>query len=601
MEQLRDQVSKEMSWYTAWHEKPRAGMVHWTALLLIASLLTWNVTTIIASTNGKGAIPSEPSSLATVIGGLDSVGALNKKIPDQYIIAFKQSVQAGDVPGLARQLSGQSDGTLLYTYTSALKGFAARIPSQAVNGLRNNPNIEYIEADSMVEISVNQNNPTWGLDRVDQRNLPLNQVYSYNTTGNGVTAYIIDTGINYSHVDFEGRAEPGYDFEGRDGSDCHSHGTHVAGTVGGKTYGVAKGVKLVSIRTMRCDGSGSTSGVVAGLDWMVKNGSKPGVVNMSIGGSSSLSMDTAMRAAINAGFVIVAAAGNQGDDACNYSPPRVEEAITVGSTMTDDSKRLTSNYGSCVDLFAPGTSIVSASYSSNTGTATKSGTSMAAPHVAGAVALYLEGNRTATPAQVFEAIYAQASKNVVKNSNTANNHMLYTLTGSESVSTPTNNPPTAQFSSTCFDYQCSFSDLSVDSEGPISSWQWSFGNGSNSSDRHPNHTYTSAGNYQVNLVVTDSGALSSSVAKTVQVIEPAKISLVATTSKVKSNVSVTLTWAGAQTSTVDIYRNGIKITTVANSGTYVDNRGKGKDSTTYYPYKVCESGTGECSHSTYQN
>ncbi|MCT4356178.1 S8 family peptidase [Streptomyces sp. Je 1-79] len=263
---------------------------------------------------------------------------------------------------------------------------------------------------------------TWGLDRIDQRDLPLSTTYTYNRTASNVTAYIIDTGIRTSHSEFGGRATVGTDTVGggQNGQDCQGHGTHVAGTVGGAKYGVAKGAKLVAVRVLDCNGSGTTAGVIAGVDWVTANAVKPAVANMSLGGGANTSLDDAVKRSIASGVTYAVAAGNGNflglpARACNYSPARVPEAITVGATDSADKRASFSNYGTCVDLFAPGVSITSAWKDGDTATNTISGTSMAAPHTAGVAALYLSANPTASPAQVSTALVNNATSGKVQN------------------------------------------------------------------------------------------------------------------------------------------------------------------------------------------
>ncbi|HET9530168.1 MAG TPA: S8 family peptidase, partial [Blastocatellia bacterium] len=264
-----------------------------------------------------------------------------------------------------------------------------------------------------IELNVTQNNPPWGLDRIDQRDRPLSATYTYTRNGAGVNVYIIDTGIRRTHTQFGGRAVIGFDAinDGRNTSDCNGHGTHVAGTVGGSTFGVAKGVRLFAVRVLNCSGSGSTSGVVAGVNWVTSNHIKPAVANMSLGGGASSSIDTAVNNSINAGVTYAVAAGNSNQNAANFSPARVSAAITVGSSTINDARSSFSNFGSVVDIFAPGSSIQSAWWTSDTATATLSGTSMASPHVAGVAARILQGSPGASPATVRNTIVNDATLN----------------------------------------------------------------------------------------------------------------------------------------------------------------------------------------------
>jgi aqualysin 1 len=359
------------------------------------------------------------------IQGADSATA----IPGRYIVVFKPGTPAAQVNAAAEHARG-GGGQVDFVYESALSGFAGSFPEQALFGLSHNPNIEFIEADQVVTIDTTQSPATWGLDRIDQTNLPLNNSYTYNFTGAGVTAYIIDTGIRITHNEFGGRASSGRDFVDNDSNadDCHGHGTHVAGTVGGSTYGVAKGVSLVAVRVLNCSGSGTNSGVIAGIDWVTsQHTTGKAVANMSLGGGVSTALDNAVRNSIADGVVYAIAAGNSNRDACRFSPARTAEAITVGATTSTDARASYSNKGACLDLFAPGSSITSAWITSNSSTNTISGTSMATPHVAGVAALYLEGH-SATPQQVRDAIVGAATPNVVGNpGKDSPNLLLYSL------------------------------------------------------------------------------------------------------------------------------------------------------------------------------
>jgi subtilisin family serine protease len=399
-----------------------------------------------------------PESMDPIAGAANvatPAGASGQSIPDQIIVVFNDRVS--DPGPIARMLAQANKGQLLHTYETAVKGFAMRIPAQAqqavMNALSRNPQVLHVEADQIIQLGAIQSNATWGLDRIDQRALPLNSTYTYDASGSGVRVFIIDTGIRYEHVDFGGRAVFGFDAFGGNGSDGNGHGTHVAGTVGGTTWGVAKGVTLVAVRVLNNNGSGTTSGVVAGIDWVTRNkGSQPAVANLSLGGGASTTIDNAVENAVRAGVTMVVAAGNSNANACNYSPARATNAITVGSTTSTDTRSSFSNFGSCLDLFAPGASITSAWHTSNTAITTISGTSMAAPHVAGVAALYMAANPSSSPAQVDNALKSTATANVVGSAGTGSpNRLLYTAPSGSTTPTPSSvlavNPSSLSFGS----------------------------------------------------------------------------------------------------------------------------------------------------------
>ncbi|GAA2141394.1 S8 family peptidase [Glycomyces algeriensis] len=290
--------------------------------------------------------------------------------------------------------------------------------------------VAFVEQNAVVSISATQANATWGLDRIDQRNRPLSGTYTYNYTGRGVHAYIVDTGINATHTEFTGSVGNGYDFVSNDSTpqDGNGHGTHVAGTIGGTIYGVAKDVTLHGVRVLNNSGSGTTAGVVNGINWVAANAIKPAVANMSLGGGYSAALNNAVTAAVNSGVTFVVAAGNENQNACNVSPASAPAAITVGATTSTDARASYSNFGSCLDVFAPGSSITSAWRTSNTSTNTISGTSMASPHVAGAVALYLQANPGASTSAVASWITGNATTGVVTGAGSGSpNRLLYTL------------------------------------------------------------------------------------------------------------------------------------------------------------------------------
>jgi subtilisin family serine protease len=388
-------------------------------------------------------------------------------VPGSYIVVLNSSATARSAAGVAdtaRTLATRHGGTVSRTYASAVRGFALRASHAQAEALAADPAVAYVEQDTVVKALDTQNNATWGLDRVDQRARPLSGTYTYNTTAANVNAYIIDTGVDSDHPDLEARVSLGTDTvgDGRNGEDCNGHGTHVAGTVGGETYGLAKEVTLYAVRVLNCSGRGSNSGVIGGVDWVTRNASKPAVANMSLGGSASSALDTAVRNSINSGVTYALAAGNENQSACNVSPARTAEAITVGATTNADARSSFSNHGTCVDIFAPGSGITSAW--AGGGTNTISGTSMASPHAAGAAALYLAVNPSATPQQVRDGLVNAATPNVVTNPGTGSpNRLLYTLF--DGTPPPPPPPPGELFENTA---RVDIPDAGAAVESPIS-------------------------------------------------------------------------------------------------------------------------------------
>jgi subtilisin family serine protease len=345
-----------------------------------------------------------------------------------FIVVLKDSVSRASP--VAAEHAQRFGADVRYVYEHALRGYAGSISTGQLGALAADGRVAFVERDGEVTATTTQSGATWGIDRIDQRTRPLSTTFTYNNTGASVKAYIIDTGIRLSHAEFGGRAIDGKDTV--DGSlpaaDCNGHGTHVAGTVGGATYGVAKGVTLVAVRVLDCGGSGTWSGVIAGVDFVTQEhtAGQPAVANMSLGGGANSAVDAAVRGSIADGVSYAIAAGNSNRNACSFSPARVAEAMTVGATDQNDRKASFSNRGDCVDWFAPGVGITSAWSTSNSATNTISGTSMATPHTAGVAALYLQSSPGASPATVRTVLFDRTTKGIVTSSRTRNNHLLFT-------------------------------------------------------------------------------------------------------------------------------------------------------------------------------
>jgi subtilisin family serine protease len=529
----------------------------------------------------------------------------------RVIVVFASGV--ADAPGLARRLTTEAGGELHFTYQHALKGFAATFPAPALEGLRRNPNVTLVEPDAEAELHGTQPNPpSWGLDRIDQLDLPLNASYTYPNGGAGVNVYILDTGVRLAHVDFGGRANyipsaVNGNFVGdtrTNADDCHGHGTHVAGTAAGTSYGVAKGAAIWAGRVVNCQGSGQVSMAIAGVDWITANAIRPAVVNMSLGYGDVQSLRTAVENSITAGVNYAVSAGNGNfrgvpQNACQQSPGGAPNANTVGATASNDSEASFSNYGPCVDILAPGVSITSAWYTSNTASNTISGTSMSSPHVAGAIALYLAANPSATPSQVSSALKANATLNTINlhgasQSGGTANRFLYVgfIAGGGG-----NTPPTANFTFSCAALTCTFTDTSTDGDGTIATRNWNFGDGATSTATNPSHTYAAGGTFNVSLTVTDDDGAQDVETKPVSVSAGGGgdvISLdVANASKGK-NKRASLTWSGSTAGSVDVYRNGGLVTTTANDGQHTDVLPKGAAGT--FTYRICNAGTATCSN-----
>lgn len=380
--------------------------------VLLAALVGVAVAAAIALVGTAGAATGTPA------GGAIQEASAPDAVPGSYLVMFDGARVPGTaVDSMARTMAADHGGSVRRTWASAVRGFELRASARTARALARDPHVAYVEQNRTLHVLATQNNPpSFGLDRVDQRSLPLDGRFTAPGTASGVHAFIIDTGIRVTHRDLRGRATFAFNAinDGID-TDCNGHGTHVAGTVGGSTFGLAKGVQLVAVKVLGCDGAGDVASIVSGINFVTQHAVKPAVANMSLGGGVSPSIDAAVNSSIASGVTYAIAAGNENRDACGTSPARVPAAITVGATDQADRRAVFSNFGTCLDLFAPGVNIASDFGDSDTGTRLLSGTSMATPHVTGAAALVLALHPTFTPQQVRDSLVRDATANVVGN------------------------------------------------------------------------------------------------------------------------------------------------------------------------------------------
>jgi len=469
----------------------------------------------------------------------DSDAATNAQNPQaapsidgDYIVILNPDV--ADVDASASALEKVNGANHRFTYRAAFKGFSARMSADAAAAMMNDPRVLSVESDQAVSLADTQTGAPWGLDRIDQAGLTLDGLFNYPNNGAGVNVYILDSGIRHTHSQFGGRVVQAYsvvnDGYGPDG--CYTHGTHVAGIVGGSTWGVAKGATLHSVRVTDCAGAVTTSGLIAGIDWVTANRVRPAVANMSLSSISSSALNLAVTNAINAGVTVVASAGNMNGDACNYSPANLPAAIAVGAIGGLDARANYSNYGPCVDLFAPGTQIYSAGNTDDLAYYLDSGTSQASGFVAGAAALYLASNPGASPADVSSALLSGATAGVVTGlSSDTPNRLLRIIGGSSGTSggtggtttppPPSNTAPTASITSSCQKATCSLDGSASRDDAGVVSYSWNFGDGSTLTTTTPmvKHTYAAKGSYSmtVTLTVADAAGLTGSTQKTLSI------------------------------------------------------------------------------------
>ncbi len=466
---------------------------------------------------------------ASLLGGVAGPAELR-----DYVVTVDPALDV--VPRLARELSEPLGGTVLFTYDEVLNGFAVRLPALAAPALRALPVVETVRADVQAVATGEQSGATWGIDRTDQRSLPLDSTYSYaDDAGRDAHVYVIDTGLNPDHAEFTGRVGEGRNFVssgflGLGGSvdpaawtDCNGHGTHVTSTAAGTTWGIAKRATVHAVRVLNCQGSGSGAAIIAGIDWVAQHAEPQSVANLSLGTlSRSADVDNAVTALVQSGVAVAVAAGNDNKDACTTSPAAAPAVLTVGSTEQSDARSSFSNFGTCVDLFAPGSSITAADYRSTTGSTVLSGTSMASPHVAGVLALVrsIDPGLSATGAQ--DVVVGGSSAAKVTNPGTGSPNKL--LWSGVAVDDPSiDRAPSAAFTSTCDGLTCAFDASGSRDDKGIAAYSWAFGDGTSGTGAKPSHVYTDGGTLTVTLTVTDTAGQTASTTGQVAPFDPSSV------------------------------------------------------------------------------